>query len=47
MDIAVGQASASADGQADSEKVIKTAMTQALHRLEGILVSAEICRPMQ
>jgi hypothetical protein len=47
MDIAVGQASASADGQADSEKVIKAAMTQALHRLEGILVSAEICRPMQ
>jgi hypothetical protein len=47
MDIAVGQAAASADGQAASEAVIKAAMTQALHRLEGILVSAEICRPMQ
>ena len=46
MDLAVGQSAASASGQAASEAVVKTAMTQALHRLEGILVSADICRPM-
>ena len=47
MDIAVGQSSAPASGHADSEAAIRMAMTQALHRLEGILVSAEICRPMR
>jgi hypothetical protein len=47
MDIAVGQAAAAADGQAASQAVIEAAMSQALHRLEGILVSAEICRRIQ
>lgn len=47
MDIAVGQSSAPAYGHAESEAAIQAAMTQALHRLEGILVSAEICRPMK
>ncbi|HSC75261.1 MAG TPA: hypothetical protein VLB90_03365 [Pseudomonadales bacterium] len=46
MDLAVGQSAASTGGQAASEKVVKAAMKQALHRLESILVSADICRPM-
>lgn len=47
MDVAVGQSSAPASGHAGSEAAIQAAMAQALHRLEGILVSAQICRPMQ
>ena len=47
MDIAVGQASATANGHAASQEVVQAAMTQALHRLESILVSADICRRIQ
>ena len=47
MDLAVGQSSGPVSGRAASETVINAAMKQALHRLGGILVNAEICRVIQ
>lgn len=47
MDLAVGQSSAPASGQAASTKAIDAAIKQALRRLENILVNAEVCRRVQ
>ena len=46
MDVVVGQSSGPASGQAASEATINAAIMQALHRLGGTLVNAQICRAM-
>lgn len=46
MNLVVGQSSGPASGQAASEAAINAAIMQALHRLGGTLVNAQICRAM-
>ncbi len=47
IDLAVGQASGSVSGRVASEATINAAILQALRRLGGTLVNAEICRVIQ